>query len=150
MSRRRLFGDALAYTTQGTDSRQYLRDDDLYTRGTVGLYLSRLIPDTPLTQQKIDRLHAILSRFIPINVRVVVVLAPRFDVEFVYDGVDIDERVTDVYPEIEYYGGLNDQQSVDVCPNWSCSCSFPPPAPPAHLSFARRSDDLRHRTWHRI
>lgn len=94
--RQRLWDDLLAYTPQRPPGGA-IRNDELYTRGTVGLFLSRLVSDDPLTQQQIARLRAVLERFLPINVRAVVILAPRVDLDFVYRlGADIEDTYADV------------------------------------------------------
>jgi phage tail-like protein len=117
IGRRRLWDDLLAYTPQKPlgEPREFLAKDDLYTRGTVGLYLSQLIPDSALSAQMIERLGRVLERFLPINVRVVVILAPRVDIEFVYrPGADIGESFSDDYPFIEYYSGLGEDAAAPL------------------------------------
>lgn len=108
-SRSRQWDDLLAYTPQAVQAGAVLRDDDLYTRGTVGLYLTQVVHTTPLSLQRVERLLAVLNRFLPINVRVVVILAPRLDSEIVYgelpDGtlIDIGEQYDDRFPFLEAY-----------------------------------------------
>ena len=95
LGRHRLWDDLLAYTPQkplGPAGGEVLRDDDLYTRGTVGLYLSQVLPDTPFTRQMVERLRPVLARFLPINVRAVVILAPRLDIEYVYGQASRSEK----------------------------------------------------------
>jgi hypothetical protein len=133
MRRRRLFGDALAYTPQGVLPDQPLSRDDLYTRGTLGLYLSPLIPDDQLTEQKRERVEAVLTRFLGVNERAVVILAPRFDVEFLYVPDDIGESYLDEGPEIDGYGDLDEAAQAAV-PGLALFISFLSPGPPVHLS----------------
>jgi hypothetical protein len=122
VTRRRQFDDLLCYTPQhalGVPREPPLKDDDLYTRGTVGLYLSQIVPSSPISQQRIQRLRPVLDRFLPINVRAVVILAPRVDIEFVFPpGEDIEELVFDNHPDIEYLTGLDDPFAVAVAPDW--------------------------------
>jgi hypothetical protein len=121
IGRRRQWDDQLSYTPQkplGAMHGDVLQDDDLYTRGTVGLYLSQVIADSPLSRQMVERLRPVLERFLPINVRAVVILAPRVDIEFVYTpGADIEERYLDKHPTIEYYTGLGDSAAAAL-PDW--------------------------------
>jgi hypothetical protein len=144
-TRRRLWDDLLSYTPQkplGVPAEAALLDDELYTRGTVGLYLSQVIPETPLSQQMVKRLLLALERFLPINVRVVVVLAPRVDIEFVYgEGKDIDEKYQDKYPFIELFSGPQEQLITAVLPELSLLLSTTPghvSADPANLPTLRR------------
>jgi phage tail-like protein len=84
LSRHRMWDDLLAYTPQkplGPAGGEVLQDDDLYTRGTVGLYVSQVLSDTPFTRQTIEQLRLVLARFLPIHVRVVVILVPRPSVD---------------------------------------------------------------------
>ncbi len=95
-----------------------LDNGDLYTRGTVGLYLHQLVSGTVLGAAEQERLFAMLRRFLPINVRVVVRVGPPIFIELVYPpGADIQESYQDVYPFIERYEGLQDNFAADL-PNW--------------------------------
>lgn len=114
LSRRRTWDELLSYTPQEVELRPgssegtgaSVDDVPFYTRSTVGIFLSQTVPDSPLSQQLIKRLLPVLERFLPINVRVVVILAPRVDIDFVYgDGAQIGEAYLDQYPFIEYYEG---------------------------------------------
>ncbi len=117
IQRQRQWDDLLSYTPQKPDGES-LTDGELYTRGTIGLYLSRNIPDSPLSREKVERLKAVLENFLPINVRVVVILAPRVDIEYLYPpGEDIEERYQDQYPFVDYYSGLADATDLDL-PDW--------------------------------
>jgi hypothetical protein len=70
--------------------------DDRYTRGTVGLFLSQIVPGSPLSQQQVERLRLVLERLLPSNVRAIVI---RPDIEFVYQpGADIEETYADEHP----------------------------------------------------
>jgi hypothetical protein len=84
LSRHRLWYDLLAYTPQkprGPAGGEVLQDDDVYTRATVGLYVSQVLPDTSITRQMVEQLRSVLAHFLPINVRVVVILVPRPSVD---------------------------------------------------------------------
>ncbi|XXT15198.1 hypothetical protein WME94_33605 [Sorangium sp. So ce429] len=115
--RMRQWDDLVAYTPQ-KPMGEPLEDGDLYTRGTVGLFLSPLISMDPLTQAMIERLSGVLRRFLPINVRAVVILAPRVDVEYVYAPQDIVERYEDDHPDIDRYAGPTDSAQAEL-PEWS-------------------------------
>jgi hypothetical protein len=63
----------------------------------------------------VQRLRAALASVLPANVRVVIILAPRVDIEFVYRPEDdIGETYEDVYPHLEYYLGLDDQTAASM------------------------------------
>ena len=110
LARRRQWDDLTAYTPQrpaGLARGEALRDDELYTRGTIGLYVSRAASDDVLSEQEVGRLRQLLARFLPINIRAVVILAPPATTELVYrPGADIGENFEDRYPHVEYYGGV--------------------------------------------
>jgi phage tail-like protein len=94
------------------------RRDDRYTRGTVGLFLSPVVPKNALFQQQVERLRPVLERFLPSNVRAIVILTPRLDIEFVYQpGADIEETYADEHPEIEFYSGLGESAAAAL-PDW--------------------------------
>ncbi len=116
--------DLLSYTPQ-KPREERLALEDRYTRGTVGLYLSP-IGDRPLTRPQVERLRAILERFLPINVRVAIILSLPDVLEYVYKpgtAMDIKERYEDVYPAIEYYPSLDEypglaDSSETTLPDW--------------------------------
>jgi hypothetical protein len=148
--RRREWDDLIAYTPQkpsGTRPGDPLHDDDLLTRNTVGLYLSPVIPQDPGSMQMIQRLRPVLQRFLPINVRAVIILAPRVDIEAVYGSAKypaILESYRDVYPYPEIYVGPSEAYAVSL-PDWSqfmTNTIGHVTADPNNLLT------LRHRTWH--
>jgi hypothetical protein len=147
IGRRRQWDDQLAYTPQrpiGPPTDPPLDEDDFYTRGTVGLFLSQVIPDSPLSRLARDRLRAVLERFLPVNVRAVVVFAPRADIELVYTpDADIEEAYHDEHPDVEAYTGLV-EQTRDAAPDWRLLLS----TTLGHVS-ADPADPttLRHRTF---
>ncbi len=109
MRTRRAFGDLLTYTPNRPDGAGTLTEDELYTRGTVGLYVGRSAKGNALTQTEAARLHDFLRQFLPVNLRALVIVVAPADVESIYGGgVDIGEQFTDVYPFVEALGPLAD------------------------------------------
>jgi hypothetical protein len=91
---RRTFGDLLTYTPNRPDGAGSLTEDELYTRGTVGLYVSRSAQGNALTQTEAARLRDFLRQFIPANLRALVIVVAPTTSESVYgEGVDIQEEV---------------------------------------------------------
>jgi hypothetical protein len=114
IGRSHFWDDLLTYTPQRPDG-DAPHDDEFYTRGTVGVYLSQVIPDTPLSQQMIQRLRPVLERFLPINVRAILILAPRINIEYVYgQGNEIGESYQDRAPFVEYFSGLGDSAAATL------------------------------------
>ena len=113
MRTRRTFGDLLTYTPNRPDGAGTLTEDELYTRGTVGLYVSRSAQGTALTQTEAARLHDFLQQFIPINLRALVIVVAPADSESVYGGgVDIQEKFADVYPFSDVMGAQADASAA--------------------------------------
>lgn len=145
-ARRQLWGDLLAWTVQRPDVTDLadLGGGDLYTRGTLGLYVSRGRHGHPLTTEGARRLGQILSEFLPINLRTVLFLAPSPDIETVYsDDLDLADAYADVFPNVEVYAGLRDA-SAGRLPDWGVIVSNLDDhvsADPADLTTFRR------RTW---
>jgi hypothetical protein len=118
---RRLWGDLLAYTPQKPlgPLEPPLGDEDRYTRGTIGLFASRGRLGNPLTVQEVARLRQLLSSFLPIQVRALLIFAPSLDVEAVYPpAADIGESYRDEYPFAEYLTTLADATHAAL-PGWS-------------------------------
>jgi hypothetical protein len=112
---RRMFGDMLTYTPNRPDGAGTLADDELYTRGTVGLYVSKADQGSPLTQQEASRLRELLSRFVPVNVRALVIVVAPIDTEFVFPaGSDIQESYRDVYPFADALGTIVDTTAASM------------------------------------
>ena len=143
--RRREFDDLIAYTPQRTVTDPALMaPDDLYTRGTVGLYLSPTAAGDPLSQQKERRLRPALQRFVPINVRPVLILAPRGDVE-VFTPYDV--ALLDKVPLVDYWPPTGETVGVKL-PGWTLFMSDVPGAAPLHLAADPANPaTLRDRTW---
>ncbi|MBZ4417427.1 phage tail protein [Myxococcus sp. RHSTA-1-4] len=119
----RRWGDLLAYTPQRPANEAPLTDDELYTRGTLGLYVSRTPFGDPLTADEGERVRQLLHRFLPINTRAVLVLAPSLTVESMYPaGQDIEERYQDNHPFIDTYPGPADGTSAAL-PGWKILAS---------------------------
>lgn len=110
---RRLFGDMLSYTPNRPLNDAPLADDELYTRGTIGLYVSRASNGNPLTQQEAERLRELLSRFIPANLRALIVIVATANTEFVYRaGADLKDGYQDEYPFADAFGAVDDAVMV--------------------------------------
>jgi phage tail-like protein len=147
IGRRGRWDDLLAYTPQkplGAARGERLDDHDLYTRGTVALFLSPIVPDSPLSRRTEQRLRPVLERFLPITVRAVLVFAPRVTIEDVYrPGAGIDESYRDQYPLAETYAGPSDATAAAL-PDWTLLLS----TTAGHLSADPSNlTTLRRRTW---
>ncbi len=106
---RGLFGDLLNYTPNRPDGGATLTDSEVYTRGTVGIYVSRTNQGSVLTQQEASRLRALLTSLIPVNMRAVISVVAPPDTEFVYSAdADIGESYNDVYPFAETLGAIQE------------------------------------------
>lgn len=148
--------DLVAYTSHrpAGDLEDPLRDDELYTRGTLGLYLTQAVSGL-LDESMAERLRAVLRRFLPVNTRAVVRLAPRAEVEYVYTAIaDLVDTVEDKYPEIEHLG-TGEQVWVSL-PGWavlgSAVPTTPPPADPEATGVSADPAhplSMRWRTYHR-
>jgi phage tail-like protein len=100
----------------------YDRDDDVvYNRETIGVYV---IPDVPTEsfqlQEEWKRVSAILSAFLPIQVRVLFILLPGVVVEEPYDATQlVTEWAQDSVALLqdELYGEGADEV-LDVIPEW--------------------------------
>ena len=67
--RTRQYDDLLAYTPQGVHTMPPRADPaGFYTPGTVGLYLTQVVTESVLSRQMVERLLAVLRRFVPVNV----------------------------------------------------------------------------------
>lgn len=119
LGRRRHWDDMLSYTPQRPEGGA-LADDDLYTRETVALYLSEELTFSPVSRVLLERLRPMLGRFLPINTRAVVILAPPADVEGVYTpGADLsDAFLDDIQPVVERFAAVEDSAAAAL-PDWS-------------------------------
>lgn len=105
---RRRFGDLLDYTPQQPNGGP-LDPDELYTPGTIGLYVERGPSGRPLVRRDADRLKQLLQRFLPVNLRAVVVLRSGELEEVVPVPTD---AYADRFPLAERYQGLADETAV--------------------------------------
>ena len=145
--------DLVAYTPnrpQGESAASPLGDDELYTRGTVGLYLIQTASGL-LDQPMAERLRTVLRRFVPQNVRTIVRLAPVADIEHVYPaGADLGESFLDRHPDIDHLGPTDERAAV-VLPGWavltSARPSTPPPADPRAGGVSANAADLTSLRW---
>ncbi|WP_404370540.1 two-component regulator propeller domain-containing protein [Corallococcus coralloides] len=146
---RRAFGDLLSYTPQKPRGvpDEPLTDDDLYTRGTLGLFLSRGRVGNEITGDEVERLRSLLARFLPINARAVVIVRPEPVVELLYPaGADIVESYADNHPMVETYPVPITDSTSAVLPGWGVLHSN-------HVDEvsvdATDPTTLRRRTWYR-
>ena len=115
------WGDLLAYTPhrpKDGDGEPPLAPSEFFTRGTLGLYVSRGRFGQALTAANAARLKQLLSEFLPVNLRAVIVLSPSPTVETLYGpGADIGESYLDDYPFVEHFLDLTDGSSAAL-PDW--------------------------------
>jgi len=117
---RRRFEDLLSYTPQKPrgPAEVPLEPDELYTRGTIGLYVERGPAGLPLTAADADRLRQLLDRFLPANLRAVIVLRPSPALlEEVFGPGQLSDSFSDVYPFADVYAGVIDSTAA-VLPDW--------------------------------
>lgn len=118
---RRTWGDLFTYTPQHPDrvADDAPADDHLYTRRTVGLFLRQARTGHPITREQIERLLQLLRRYLPVNLRLVLIVSPDPLVELVYTpGADLADSWADEIPLVEVLGGLVDTTGV-VAPEWA-------------------------------
>jgi phage tail-like protein len=135
------FGDRLCYTPNRPDGAGTLLDTEYYTRGTVGLYVSAAAPAATLTEAEAGRLAEILSRFLPINLRALVMLVQSPVVELVYPNAGgPTDSYADVYPFVSAYGTITDSAAAAM-PDLSvllANAAADVSANPADLTTLRR------------
>ena len=131
ITRARRWDDLVAYTPDKPYGRYLPLDDprfdpkvhdlkieDLYTRGTIQLFISEVVPASSVAVSTVERLRSALERYLPINVRLVVDLAPAPFEEFVYTpAADLLEEYLDVFPFIEVFKGP-DEAVAAALPTW--------------------------------
>jgi hypothetical protein len=138
----RHFGDLLDYTPQRPDGGP-LAPDELYTPATIGLYVQRGPAGRPLVSRDAERLRQLLDRFLPVNVRAVIVLRSAALEEVVFPPGRPADAYRDDFPYVERYQGPGEATAVDL-PGWLFFLSTDGAsvtADPASLSTLRR------RTW---
>ncbi|WP_158549231.1 two-component regulator propeller domain-containing protein [Lysobacter silvisoli] len=143
-SRHHQWGDLLAYTPHrplGGDDEPPLSPNEFFTRGTLGLYVTRGRFGQALTATNAARLKQLLAEFLPVNMRAVIVLAPSLTTEVLYPpGADIGESYLDDYPFVEQFLDLADS-SAAALPDWVLLLSNQVAgrtADPTNLSTLRR------------
>ncbi|MBB6253160.1 phage tail protein [Nitrospirillum iridis] len=109
---RRSFGDMLSYTPSRPDGAGTLRDDELYTRGTVGFYVRRASQGAALTRQETERLSEMVRRFLPINLRAVVIIVEATDVEYLYPDGGPTESYADDFPFVSLMPPITDSTAA--------------------------------------
>lgn len=143
---RRHWDDLFTYTPEypHLPAAQTPTDDHLYTRRTLALYLRRARTGQPITQEQVARLKRLLGRFLPVNLRLVLILSPEPWVELVYSELaDLTDAWADSVPLVEVLDGLADATAAAV-PEWAVLLSN---------ELASRSASeldlttLRRRTW---
>jgi phage tail-like protein len=152
LRRMRAWDDLVSYTPHrpAGETADPLRDDEVYTRGTVGLYLTQAVSGL-LDESMAERLRAVLRRFVPVTVRTVVWLAPRADLEYVYTAAaDLVDNYADKHPDLDYLGAPGDTAAV-LLPGWgvigSALLSTPPPADPEATGVTGDHADLTSLRW---
>jgi phage tail-like protein len=153
LRRLRAWDDLVSYTPHrpaGETAADPLRDDEVYTRGTVGLYLTQAASGL-LDESMAERLRAVLRRFVPLNVRAVVWLAPQADLEYVYTATaNLIDTYADKHPDIDHLGAPDDTAAV-LLPGWgvigSALLSTPPPAAPEATGITGDPADLTSLRW---
>jgi hypothetical protein len=112
---RHQLGDPMAYTTERPDATGIMPGDPVpfHTRRTLAIHMRQAPFGTGITQQEIARLLQLLNRMKPINLRLVLIIAPDPVTEILYPpGADIGEAWADNAPLIEALGGVTDATGV--------------------------------------
>lgn len=143
---RRRWGDYYVYTPEHPDrmDAETPSQSHVYTRRTVGLFLRQSPVGAAMTPESVGRLRQLLKRFLPVNLRLILVVSPDPLTEFVYaPGADIGESWSDGLPVVEALDGLADAFSAAMPGVGVLILNNP-----AHLTFsaAMRAALLR-RTW---
>ena len=145
----RQFDDLLSYTPQkprGPSAAPAAASDELYTRGTIGLYVERGPIGRPLSAADADRLRQLLRSFLPANLRAVIVLqASTAQLEDVFDRAHpLQDAFADDFPFVETVGLVGEATAVAL-PDWQLLRA----TDRAGLTVdPRQPTTLRRRTWH--
>lgn len=138
---------------EGDKGPRCLGEQDFYTPGTVGLYLTQVVTESALSRQMVERLLAVLKRFVPVNVRVLVILVPRFTEEIVYgvqpDGSlrDIGEQYQDLFPFVEQFGAAQDQTTATTNTVLFLSADMNPATPDLRSADPAQPATFRNRSF---
>jgi hypothetical protein len=143
---RRRWGDYSVYTPDYPErvAADAPTQTHVYTRRTIGLYLRQSPIGAPITSEAIARLRQMLKRFLPINLRLILIVAPDQLVEYVYTtDADIGEKWSDDIPFVEWLGGLSDSSTV-VMPGLAILIANDPES---RAFTAATLATLKRRTW---
>lgn len=114
---RRRFGDPLTYSPEHPDKTdaELPGSSHLYTRRTLVLYMRQAPFGKSVSQEEIARLLQLLNKLKPINLRLLLVIAPDPLTEVLYPpGADIGESWSDSVPVVDVLTGLSDATSVVI------------------------------------
>jgi hypothetical protein len=114
---RRRFADFLTYTPEYPDrvDADLPGSSHLYTRRTLALYMRQAPFGRSVTHEEIARLLQLLNKLKPINLRLLLVIAPDPLTEILYPaGADIGEGWADNMPIVDILGGLGDSSAVTI------------------------------------
>ena len=114
---RRRFGDYLNYTPENPNQTEDERpaSPHFYTRRSIALYMRQAPFGKSVTQVEIARLLQLLNKLKPINLRLILIIAPDPTTELLYPpGADIGESWSDNVPLVETLSGLSDATTVTI------------------------------------
>lgn len=117
--RRKRWDDLASYTPHRPviDGEPPIGPQEFYTRGTIGLYISRGTRGRPLTADNALRLQQLLREFLPINLRAVLILDAATPEELVFPGGFIADSFVDQMNFIERIGIPTDSTRA-LLPDW--------------------------------
>ncbi|OYY91552.1 MAG: hypothetical protein B7Y45_03065 [Sphingomonas sp. 28-66-16] len=117
--RRKRWDDLISYTPHRPviEGEAPIAPNEFYTRGTIGLYVSRGTRGRPLTADNALRLQQLLREFLPINMRAVLILDPVSPEEFVFADRFIEDSFSDDINFIERIG-LPADSTHALLPDW--------------------------------
>jgi phage tail-like protein len=109
------FGDLGSYTPQQPRGGR-LSPDEVYTPATIGLYVDRGPAGRPLARRDADRLRQLLERFLPVNLRAVIVLRSSELEEVLFPpGQDaLTDTYRDTYPFAEVLPPVEEGTAVTL------------------------------------
>ncbi|MDX3452468.1 phage tail protein [Streptomyces sp. ME02-8801-2C] len=111
------FGDLGDYTPQQPRGGP-MSADEVYTPATIGLYVDRGPAGRPLARRDAERLRQLLERFLPVNLRAVIILRSTELEEIVFaPGNELTDSYQDDYPFAEVLPPLEEATAVAL-PGW--------------------------------